>query len=285
MTLYKALADGRKRLKPALDAELILANILKTTRSTLLAMSKLELSGEISPDAAACYEAALEKRERGFSVAAITGRKEFRYLELAVNGSVLIPRPETETLVEAALDWIKANRSENSGEICRCLDLCTGSGAVALALLDEAPLPLDMTACDIDDNALCIAQKNHAKLCAAASLNIVKSDLFSQISGKFHLITANPPYVPSGQIANLAREVQNEPRLALDGGADGLDIIRKICAAVPSYLYPGGAVFIEADPRQTQSITALMEKAGLKFAGIRRDLSGKPRVISGILSI
>jgi release factor glutamine methyltransferase len=275
MTALEALCNAKKTVNSALDAELLLCAVLGISRSELLAAPKTEIPSKILNR----YNKALEKRKQGFCVAAITGNKQFRFLDLAVNRHVFIPRPDTETLVEAALFWLNSASIENP----KALDLCTGTGAVALALLDETQT-LAMTAVDISRHALLISRKNYAMLCKKrASLKgkfrLLKSDLFSKVSGLYNLITANPPYVPCAEIETLAPEVKNEPRLALDGGADGLSLIRRICKEAPSYLSPGGAIFIEAGPDQMRQIAALLEEASLCIIDIYSDLAGNQRVI------
>ncbi|MDR3172958.1 MAG: peptide chain release factor N(5)-glutamine methyltransferase [Treponema sp.] len=277
---------------PALDSSLLLAEVLGLDRTRLF----LAYPGPLPEDAARRFEELLRRRLAGESAAYILGRKEFRGLEFTVSPAVLVPRPDTETLVEAALPFLASPASAPSripAPRIPVLDLCTGSGAVAIALKHEAEDP-EVWASDISPGALEIARHNAARLLAGkppgeptapgiAPINFVLSDLFEQIPRRFSLITANPPYVKSAEIAGLSTEVRGEPRIALDGGADGLDLIRRLIAETPAHLYPGGALLLEADSRQMKTIRDELKKNG--FAGIRtyRDLSGAERVIGGII--
>jgi release factor glutamine methyltransferase len=285
---------------PALDSSLLLAEALGLDRERLI----LAYPGPLPEDAARRFEELLRRRLAGESAAYILGRREFWGLEFTVSPAVLVPRPDTETLVEAALPFLASPASppfRNSAPVpaprTSALDLCTGSGAVAIALKHEAG-GLEVWASDSSPDALEIARHNAARLLGnagkaedsgetaapgVAPITFVLSDLFEQIPRRFSLITANPPYVKSAEIAGLSAEVRGEPRIALDGGADGLDLIRRLIAEAPAHLYPGGGLFLEADSRQMKTIRAELEKTG--FAGIQtyRDLSGAERVIGGII--
>jgi release factor glutamine methyltransferase len=291
MTIREALREGTARLKkaavdtPSLDASLLLANALGLERAALILIDKDPL-----PDEAGCrFGEFLERRLGGECVAYILGHKEFRGLDFLVNPAVLVPRPDTETLVEAAGEGIR-QRSAGiaAGAGLRLLDLCTGSGAVAIALKHENP-GLELWASDNSGEALETAKTNAARLLTARGsgeaegLRFVESDLFARIPGLFHIIVSNPPYVPGGEIESLSPEVRREPRLALDGGLDGLDLIRPLVSAAPEHLYPGGSLFIEADPRQMGAVRALLEERGFKDIQTYRDLSGKERVISAMM--
>jgi release factor glutamine methyltransferase len=151
---------------------------------------------------------------------------------------------------------------------------------VAVALKHEAP-GLDVHASDISPEALETARRNARRLLGESALTFVLSDLFDRVPGPFHLITANPPYIETGDIPGLPAEVRREPRLALDGGPDGLLLIRRIIAGAPERLYPGGLLLLEADPRQIKTIAAELEQRGFKGIQTYRDLSGAERVIGG----
>ncbi|MDR3148070.1 MAG: peptide chain release factor N(5)-glutamine methyltransferase [Treponema sp.] len=267
---------------PVLDASLLLGEVLGLDRAGLI----LAYPKPLPNGAWHRFEALVRRRLAGESVAYILGRKEFRGLEFAVSPAVLVPRPDTETLVEAALSFLgsippAAPRSRSFARTS-LLDLCTGSGAVAIALKREAG-DLDLWASDISPEALEIARLNADRLLAAQDqpVRFVLSDLFDRITGCFHLITANPPYVQSAEIAGLPAEVRREPRLALDGGADGLACIRRIIAGAPGHLYAGGALLLEAEPRLMGLIRGELEKHGFKGIQIYKDLSGAERVIGG----
>ncbi|MDR0641459.1 MAG: peptide chain release factor N(5)-glutamine methyltransferase [Treponema sp.] len=305
MTVQAAQVRGTRLLasagldNPALDSSLLLAETLGLDRSRLI----LAYPNPLPDSAGHRFEELLRRRLAGESVAYILGRKEFRGLEFAVSPAVLVPRPDTETLVEAALSFLASPPSRPAAPAPgnSLLDLCTGSGAVAIALKHEAA-DLEVWASDISPEALKIARQNAARLLRAAlgpprnqnshnekpdpvdspAVTLIQSDLFDRITGVFHLITANPPYVKSAEIAGLSAEVRGEPRIALDGGPDGLCLIRRIIAGAPEHLHPGGALLLEAEPRQMKSIRNELEKHG--FIGIQtyRDLSGAERVTGGI---
>jgi release factor glutamine methyltransferase len=316
MIIREALAEASAAGTSVLDASLLLASILNTSRSSLIAADARPLD-EAS---FAAFRALIKRRLAGECVAYIVGRKEFYGLDFQVNPAVLVPRPDTETLVEAALASIEEirecgvgsgewgsknecqgleNRATISDQPLRVLDLCTGSGAVAVVLKHNLP-ELEVWAADISAEALEVARANAARLLPPDSIHFCHGDLFdgeqhSAVSTSqsllstpysplptphsFHLIVSNPPYVPTAEIAGLAPEVRGEPLLALDGGSDGLGVIGRIIRGAPQFLCLGGILLLEADPRQMERIAALLQQAG--FAGIqtRRDLSGAERVI------
>jgi release factor glutamine methyltransferase len=309
MTITEALAGGTARLKarriasPGLDAALLLAETLSLRREKLIQRGPDPL-----PDAAGRrFFQLIDRRIAGECTAYILGRKEFRGLDFLVNPAVLVPRPDTETLVEAALDAL------NGEKTAAVLDLCTGSGAVAIALKHERP-EIEAFASDLSPEALETARLNAARLLGteltsttpegtelkpvgtepsqprqpktrpkalSPDVTFIQSSLFDQIPRRFRLITANPPYVQTGELASLPREVRLEPRLALDGGKDGLDLIRPLIAGAPDHLFPGGILLLEADPRQMAHIAALLEGRGFVDIQTRKDLSGTDRVIGG----
>jgi release factor glutamine methyltransferase len=289
MLIREALAEASAAGVSALDASLLLAEVLNMNRSSLIAADFRPL--DEAPLAA--FRALIKRRLAGECVAYIVGRKEFYGLDFQVNPAVLVPRPDTETLVETALEALKQLAKTN--QPLRALDLCTGSGAIAIALKHIMP-ELEVWAADISAEALEVARANAARLLPPDSIHFCHGDLFDGEQHSpfptphfFHLIVSNPPYIPTGEIAALAPEVRGEPLLALDGGSAGLDIIRRIIADAPRYLCPpnqgfAGALLLEADPRQMERIAALLSQAGGPLAGFtdiqtRRDLSGAERVI------
>ena len=298
MTIREAIATGSAALKAvgiethSLDAELLLAEIFGVSRTVLMAAGPQPLA----EDAHGKFLELLRQRQAGECLAYIISRKEFYGLEFAVNPAVLVPRPDTETLVEAALCQLKIVKGKletNDGPLC-VLDLCTGCGAVAIALKHEIP-ELDIWATDISGDALETAAANASRLLPTESIRFCRGDLFDALtswdshpqshvpSSFFTLIVSNPPYIPTQEIGSLAPEVRNEPRLALDGGSDGLEIIRKIIEDAPAYLAPGGALLLEADPRQINEIGSLMKSAGFSGISVHKDLSGQDRVIGGLV--
>jgi release factor glutamine methyltransferase len=283
MTVREVLVHGTALLNtakvaeitsPALDAGLLLAKVLHTNRAGLIMRGLEPVSDAVWHD----YTTILERRLAGECVAWIVGYKEFRGLNFTVNPDVLVPRPDTETLVEAALHYIDAS---SFPEKSRVLDMCTGSGAVAIALKHERPC-IEVWAADISKAALQVAQDN-AETLLGGTVHCIESDLFDRIEGRFNIITANPPYVSSDTINRLALEVRLEPRVALDGGADGLDLIRCLISEAKNHLYPEGMLLIEAAPEQMREITALLLLHGYKNIQTYEDLSGAERVIVGTL--
>jgi len=284
MLIREAMAQGSADLKyagiktPGLDASLLLAYILKTDRTKLIAKETDSISDEESKS----FCELIERRANGECTAYIIGKKEFRGLEFDVNPFVLVPRPETETLVETAVDIVQKKLQDNS--LTNILDLCTGSGAVAISLKNEIPL-CEITATDVSSNALKIAIQNAEKLLGGNHIDFFQGDLYSALPSPlpapFSLIVSNPPYISSDEIQTLSAEVQNEPRLALDGGASGLEIITRIIKNAPDYLKQNGYLLLEADPRQMAQITTLFEKNKFKNIQLYKDLSGANRVIGG----
>jgi release factor glutamine methyltransferase len=260
-----------------LDREILLAHVMGISRSRLLTLNDEEK--RLCADNQKLYDTLIAKRVAGVCVAYLVGHKEFRYLDLEVTPDVLVPQPDTETLVEAVEEFLPRITRMDTNEKTTVLDLCTGSGCVALALAAEIP-GLDVTASDISPAALAVAGRNAEKY--FPELHLVQSDLFQHITKSYHLITANPPYIPAGDIAGLPPEVRGEPRLALDGGPDGLALLRRVIAEAPAHLVPGGALFVEAEDTQADAVEALCREAG--FTELRRwkDLGGKRRVTSGI---
>jgi release factor glutamine methyltransferase len=217
----------------------------------------------------------VRRRQAGEPVAYLTGKKEFWSLDLRVDSRVLVPRPDTETLVEVALDLLP------KAEPRRVADIGTGSGAVALALKRERP-EADVVAVDRSPDALAVARANALRL--GLAVRFVEGDLLAPLAGEapFDLLTANLPYIPTADLTDLAPEVRSEPRLALDGGADGLDLIRRLLAegaGARASLVPGGAVALEIGVGQAGAVAGLLRAAGLVDPVIRCDLAGLDRVV------
>jgi len=284
LTVRDALAGANADLRaagieaPALDAALLLAEVLGVNRASLAAAH----SDSVETGSLAVFGSLVRRRASGECVAYILGRKEFYGLEFLVNRNVLVPRPDTETLVEAALE--RLGEIGLVGEKVRMLDLCTGSGAVAIAVKHEMP-GLEVWATDISAEVIETARTNAGRLLPTSSIRFCQGSLFAALPRencpRFDLITANPPYVPTGEIPGLAPEVRGEPALALDGGADGLDIARAIAVEAGGFLYSSGTLMMEADPRQMPELARVFERAGFIGVGTRSDLSGRERVIEG----
>jgi release factor glutamine methyltransferase len=256
---------------PQVDARILIGHALRLSRAQLMSHSERVLEAR----EVAAISALAARRLRHEPVARILGRKEFWDLTLEVSPDVLVPRPETETVVEAALDFVV--RGGLRLEKLRILDIGTGSGALLLALLQELPNAAGV-ATDISEAALAIARGNAERNKLAARCTFVACNFADGVSGPFDIVVSNPPYIPRGAIAALAPDVRDfDPRLALDGGADGLDAYRAIAAEARRLLAPGGRLFVELGLGQEAPVHALFAAAGLSVNPARPDLAGIPR--------
>ena len=289
MTIREAITEGNTTLavagidNPGLDISLLLAEALGVSRSSLIAAA----ADSLAQESLVVFHGLVKRRLAGECVAYILGRKEFYGLEFMVTPWVLVPRPDTETLVEAALERLTMNSEQRGcGKVpLRVLDLCTGSGALAIALKHTMP-ELEVWAADISAEALETAKLNAERLLTPDSIRFCRGNLFEALPAvclPFHIIVSNPPYIPSGIIDTLSPEVQREPRLALNGGSGGLDIIRSIIRDAPKYMDSGGLLLLEADPGQMENIAAFLHNAGFCDVQTFNDLSGQNRVIQGWL--
>jgi release factor glutamine methyltransferase len=252
---------------PRLDAEVLLASVLGRDRVGLYTHFDQPLdAGEL-----ARFRELIKRRLAGEPVAYLVGRKEFRSLELAVDARVLVPRPETETLIDVVLALAPPP--------ARVVDVGTGSGAIALALKQALPAA-EVLAVDRSPDAAAVARANAERL--GLAVEVVEGDLLEPVRARapFDLVAANLPYIPSGEIPSLAPEVRREPMLALDGGADGLALIRRLIADAAPLLAPGGALVMELGAGQAPSVAALLAAASYVDVARARDLAGVERVIS-----
>ena len=273
MTYREAVEFGTKCLTDAgvpdaaLDAWYLLQMVCKIERSYYYVHGE----EDITQDAQKEYEIAVQKRAEHIPLQYIIGEQEFMGLRFKVNSNVLIPRQDTETLVEQVLKIVKPGM--------KVLDLCTGSGCVLISVLRNAPELTGMGS-DISKTALLVAKEN-AKL-HEVDAEWVRSDLFDNITETFDVIMANPPYIPTGEILSLMPEVRDfEPENALDGGADGLDFYRKIAGQVKDYLNPGGYVYMEIGYDQGEAVSELMRNAGFTEVEVIKDLARNDRVVKG----
>ncbi len=250
---------------PRLTAELLLASALGCDRVRLY----LDFDKPMGEPELARYRELVKRRAEGEPTAYLTGAREFWGRRFAVDARVLVPRPETELLVEAALAALPEGGA--------ALDLGTGSGAIAISLALGKP-GARVTAVDLSADALAVARGNAAAL--GAEVAFLEGDLFGPLpaGARFDVIASNPPYVPTGELAGLQREVQREPRLALDGGPDGLAVLRRVVEAAPRWLAPGGALLLEMHETHVDLLPALCRAAGFAEAEARRDLAGLPRL-------
>jgi release factor glutamine methyltransferase len=279
MTVADARRDLAERFRrlgldsPDLDARLIVGHALGLDHTALaLAPKRILTRDEI--DRIAGYAARRQRRE---PIARILGSQEFWGLRLRITPAVLVPRPDTETVVEAALAGTPRDRP------LRIADLGTGSGAILLALLSELPHAFGIGT-DRDARALAVARENAANLRLAQRAAFAASNYGAALAGRFDLVVSNPPYVRTAEIATLEPDVRLfDPRLALDGGADGLAAYRAIAADAPRLLAPGARLVVEVGLGQADEVIGLLAGAGLAIAiPPRRDLSGVPRAITAI---
>jgi release factor glutamine methyltransferase len=263
---------------PRLDAELLIGHVLTLPRIQLYVQSDRPLLAE---ELAAIREL-IKRRQAGESVAYLVGKKEFWKLEFAVDARVLVPRPDTETLIEVAQDRLDARlNAPVEAAPARIADVGTGSGAIAVTL---AKLRADaaLFAVDISDDALTVARGNADR--HGATVTFLAGDLAAPLvpHAPFILIAANLPYIPTGELAALPAEVRVEPALALDGGPDGLSLVRRLVAAAPGLLASGGALVLEIGEGQADATAALLDQAGFVDVQKKRDLAGIDRVVSGV---
>lgn len=281
MTTYgEALLTARASLAEAgvegaaLDARLLLAAASGLDAARLVARGPEDLP----PVAKATFDHHIARRRAGEPVARILGEKEFWSLPFWVGPTALVPRPETETLVEAALAGI-GGRFPPDLTIC---DLGTGTGAILIALLRELPEARGVGT-DIAPEALAVARLNAERLGVMERIDLVEADFAVAPDGPFHAVVANPPYIRSEAIGMLAKEVRDhDPRLALDGGADGLAAYRSILSRIDALLAPGGFLGFEVGDGQGEDVTRLCREAGLAELCYHPDLTGRARVVTAV---
>ena len=257
---------------PRLDAEVLLAYARKCERIRLYTNYEDEVSGAERT----LMRALVQRRAKSEPVAYLVGNREFFGLDFYVDQNVLVPRPDTETLVMELVDEAKKAASPF------ILDLCTGSGCIAISAASHCP-HASFLATDISGAALAIAEKNAESNGLSQKIQFLQSDYFGAISNDsaFDIIASNPPYIPDAEIESLEADVrQHEPRLALAGGADGLDYYRKIIQEADSYLKDEGVLLLEFSPEQEASLRQLFEASG-KYTeiSVKSDLAGRARVI------
>ncbi|PKL06462.1 MAG: peptide chain release factor N(5)-glutamine methyltransferase [Spirochaetae bacterium HGW-Spirochaetae-9] len=257
---------------PFLDATIVYAHCLGIPRGKLLARLPENIQTDDIPE---LFEAAWARRLAGESVAYIVGSKEFFGREFLVDQRVLVPRPDTETLVAAALELgdliARASLSLH--------DVCTGSGAVAISIAAERP-SWSVSASDISSEALDVARANSCHL-LGHEIALARADLLDGFEGPFDIITANPPYVPTEETATLLSRGWQEPSLALDGGPDGLTIVSRLVGQAGGLLAPGGFLLIETDALQSESVRAMFLREGFDDIRVWKDLAGLERITAG----
>lgn len=289
LTIKELMQIGESALKKAgcmdakIDAELIIQFLLSLNRQQLF----LKSSSLLDEKGCEEYFKLIDLRYNGKPVQYITGEQEFMGIPFKVNEDVLIPRQDTETLVEEVIKEVKNRISQKKVPIgsFQILDLCCGSGAIGISLCKYLP-SVKVTATDISSKAIIIAKENAENAGVSKSIRFVESDMFSAFrkgfgAAKFHIIVSNPPYIESDVIPTLQREIREyEPIIALDGGKDGLDYYRRIAEESPAFLKPSGMLFLEIGYNQGAAVCSILEKTG-HFDNIEviKDLSGHDRVV------
>ena len=306
MTLKTGYTEAKKLLEESgieeasLDAWLLLEHVTGISRASYYA----DPDREMSPDEWRIYSELVGRRAERVPLQHITGTQEFMGLVFEVNEHVLIPRQDTEILVEQALAFIgsgKVPAAENSRT--RILDMCTGSGCILLSVMhwaesyrqkalrragdtarggEKQDIIIEGTGADISPKALAMAEKNARRL--GISAGFVESDLFGAVRGKYGMILSNPPYIRTDEIKDLQEEVRlHDPVIALDGREDGLYYYRRIVRESRSYLDEGGALLFEIGCDQAEAVSGLMRGAGFSEITVKKDLAGLDRVVSGVL--
>lgn len=264
---------GRAGIDSArLDARLLAAHVLGWDQAKVLAYSETLLAvGQRDQ-----LEALLARREGRAPLAVVTGSKEFWGLEFAVTGDTLVPRPDSETLIEGALAAFG-----DKNQAFSILDLGTGTGCLLLSLLSEFP-NADGLGIDISEAALNVAGENARQLGLAERTAFACSDWGDAIEGTFDLVVSNPPYIADKEFAGLEKEVSRfEPRLALSGGVDGLQSYQVLIPRMGRLLAPGGRIFVEIGATQAAAVSALLSRQGIDIIDVLHDIGGNPRVVEG----
>ncbi len=255
-----------------LDAEILLAHVLNCRRLYLY----VDADKNVSPDRINRYESLIERRIEKIPVAYLTGQREFFGLNFAVTPAVLIPRPDTEILVQISIEKL----SKIDAPIF--LDIGTGSGAICISILKQLKTARAVTV-DISADAIDCAKFNAEKFGVDDRLTFHIGNLFEPLRGqKFHAVISNPPYIPTKDLATLQDEVQREPQLALDGGSDGLNFYRQIIDETSKFLFDGGFLAVEIGINQVDAVKSLMSK-NFNAVEIFRDLSNIERVVCGAI--
>lgn len=253
--------------EPQANAQFLLAHVLNVTRTWVLVNG----SFEVDPSDEKLFLSLLARKENGVPLAHITGVQPFCGLDILVTPDTLIPRPETENLVE-----IISEKFDKGGRYT-FIDMCTGSGCIGVALAVKFPRA-QVLAVDVSPKALQVAAQNIRKHKLADRVHLLQSNLWEEVSGTFDLIISNPPYIPTENLAALSAEVKQEPRLALDGGSDGYEVTRPLCQVADGYLNPGGWLALELDDGQAWPLARGLEEIGWR-AEVKKDIFNIERFV------
>ena len=280
MRLWEALERSRRRLERAdipdadIEAQVLLRNWLGIDRATFHASRDRELSDK---DAEA-FQRTVKRRTEGEPLSYITGHREFYGLEFVVTPDVLVPRQETEFLVEAVLEYTRS-RGSDGGDLT-VADIGTGSGAIAVALASHLP-NVTVYATDVSRGALRVADENVRRHGLEGRVHLRQGDLFEALDGPVDVVASNPPYLSDDEVVDLPPDVQREPTLALAGGADGMEVLGRLIVGAGEYLNPGGLLALEIDPRRLEASTDLVRRTfPCSTIGVVKDHAGLDRVVT-----
>ena len=260
MRLREAWARSRKRLERSaipdagIEAQVLLRNALGIDRATFHASPERELSAE----EAEAFERTVERRVGGEPLSYITGHREFYGLDFVVTPDVLVPRQETEFLVEAVLEYARSRAGDEDS--LTIADIGTGSGCIAVALGAHLP-KATVYATDVSQEALCVAGENVQRHGLGERVHLRHGDLFEALVGPVDVVVSNPPYLSTGEATDLPSDVQREPSVALVGGTDGMDVLRRLVVEAREYVKPGGLLAMEIDPRRLGAVESLARRA------------------------
>jgi len=278
-TVSGLIAQAKRRFAeaglsaPSTDARILISGLLGLSLSQVIVRG----SDTVPPKACVQIREAIERRVRREPVYRILGHREFYGLDLQLSPATLEPRPDTEILVDHVLTYLRRIVAENGR--ARILDLGTGTGAIALALLKEIPQAVAVGT-DISQDALSIARRNAHLNGVADRFETVQSAWFENVTGLFDIIVSNPPYIPTAVVADLEPEVRNyDPAAALDGGEDGLEAYRAIAKKAGDFIRPGGIVAVEIGYDQKDAVSYIFEKVDFFLQGAFRDYGGNDRVL------
>lgn len=291
MTLRELLAEGEHVLQTAgiedwkMDAWYLLEETLEVTRTRYL----VDSGKAVSEEEKTRYLEQIDKRASHIPLQHLTGHQEFMGLDFQVSEDVLVPRQDTEVLVEEALKLLEQEKVPKEKETVRMLDLCTGSGCILISILYYAAkekIQIQGTGADISEAALRIAEENLDLLEKNGNkgmAELLESDLFERVEGRFGMIASNPPYIRTSVISGLKEEVRlHDPLLALDGKEDGLFFYRKIIEESRAYLQKNGVLLFEIGYDQGEAVSELMTKAGYSQVVVKKDLAGLDRIVCGV---
>lgn len=275
MKIQEILQEANKKLieykieDASTIARVLMQYVLQLDRTELIINQTQEIDEKKRQE----YRETIQRIIEGTPLQYITNRQEFYGIDFYVDENVLIPQPDTETLVEEVLAIAKKEKST------KILDICTGSGAIGIALASNLQ-NVSITMTDISEKALEIAQKNAIKNQVIEKVELIQSNLFEKIEATFSIIVSNPPYIETEVIPTLSKQVQNEPMLALDGGEDGLYFYRKLIKEAPKYLKQGGYLCMEIGYNQKEEVFKLLQENGnYQHICSKKDLSGNDRII------